>query len=109
MSHSGNIEPMSTTSEVVSAEAVRAMSDAELEHAVAELSAQQIDEAEHRLLTLVREMDRRERHRLHGLPSMAAWLGWRVGSGRWRRARRCGWPRRWASCRPSTGPWPEVK
>ncbi|MFO0746307.1 MAG: DUF222 domain-containing protein [Myxococcota bacterium] len=61
-------------------EAVRAWSDDILEQAVAELSAQ-LDEAEHRLLTLVRELDRRERHRSHGLPSLAAWLGWRVGLG----------------------------
>ncbi|MFO0750117.1 MAG: DUF222 domain-containing protein [Myxococcota bacterium] len=71
---------MSIDDQSVPAEAVRAMSDAELEQAVAVLSTQ-IDEAEHRLLTLVREMDRRERHRQHGLPTMAAWLGWRVGLG----------------------------
>ncbi len=36
-----------------------------LESEVAVLSAQ-LDAAEHRLLTLIRELDRRERHRDHG-------------------------------------------
>ena len=71
---------MDTTVIDVSAEAVRALSDRQLEQAVAELSAQ-IDEAEHRLLTLVREMDRRKRHAQHGMASMAQWLSWRVGLG----------------------------
>lgn len=51
-----------------------------LESEIAVLSAQ-IDAAEHRLLTLVRELDARQRHRDHGLASMAAWLSWRVGLG----------------------------
>ncbi|MCC6620943.1 MAG: DUF222 domain-containing protein [Deltaproteobacteria bacterium] len=58
----------------------RTLTDDALERAVADLSAQ-LDAAEHRLLTLIREMDRRGRHAQHGLPSMAAWLGWRVGLG----------------------------
>ena len=53
---------------------------AALESEIATLSAQ-IDAAEHRLLTLVRELDARQRHRDHGLASMAAWLTWRVGLG----------------------------
>ncbi|MFO0748460.1 MAG: hypothetical protein U1F43_22765 [Myxococcota bacterium] len=56
------------------------MSNDDLELAVATLSVQ-LDVAEHRLLTLLRELDRRERHRHHGLPSTAAWLGWRIGLG----------------------------
>lgn len=51
-----------------------------IESEIAMLSAQ-IDAAEHRLLTLVRELDVRQRHRDHGLGSMAAWLTWRVGLG----------------------------
>lgn len=57
-----------------------AMSHAELELAIATLSAE-IDAAEHRLLTLIRHFDERQRHRDHGLPSAAAWLSWRVGLG----------------------------
>jgi len=56
------------------------VSNDHLESEVAVLSAQ-LDAAEHRLLTLIRELDRRERHRDHGLPSMVAWLSWRVGLG----------------------------
>ncbi|MFO0747737.1 MAG: DUF222 domain-containing protein [Myxococcota bacterium] len=56
------------------------LSNDDLEMAVAELSVQ-LDVAEHRLLTLVRELERRERYRHHGLPSTAAWLGWRTGLG----------------------------
>jgi len=52
----------------------------DLETEVATLSAQ-LDAAEHRLLRLIAELDRRARHRDHGLPSMAAWLSWRVGLG----------------------------
>lgn len=57
-----------------------AMSHAELELAIATLSAE-IDAAEHRLLTLIRHFDERQRHRDHGLPSAAAWLSWRIGLG----------------------------
>ncbi len=56
------------------------LSNDRLEAEVAALSAQ-LDAAEHRLLTLIRELDRRERHRDHGLPSLVAWLSWRVGLG----------------------------
>jgi len=59
---------------------VTTLSNETLESEIASLSAQVIA-AEHRLLTLVRELDRRERHRQHGLPSMAAWLNWKVGLG----------------------------
>lgn len=56
------------------------LTDAELEQAIATLSAE-LDAAEHRLLTLIRHFEERQRHRDHGLPSAAAWLGWRVGLG----------------------------
>ncbi|HRE87621.1 MAG TPA: DUF222 domain-containing protein [Myxococcota bacterium] len=56
------------------------LSNAELELAIATHSAE-IDAAEHRLLTLIRHFDERQRHRDHGLPSAAAWLSWRVGLG----------------------------
>ncbi len=59
---------------------LNALSNEAIESEIAILSAQ-IDTAEHRLLTLVRELDARQRHRDHGLPSMAAWLNWRVGLG----------------------------
>lgn len=64
----------------ISSEALASLPNAALEEAVAELSAQ-IDVAEHRLLTLIREFDKRLRYRDHGLGSTAAWLGWRVGLG----------------------------
>jgi len=56
------------------------LANSELETEVATLSAQ-LDSAEHRLLQLIGELDRRQRHRDHGLPSLAAWLSWRVGLG----------------------------
>jgi len=59
---------------------IASLPSAALESEIAALSAQ-IDVAEHRLLTLVRELDARQRHRDHGLASMAAWLTWRVGLG----------------------------
>ena len=51
-----------------------------LESEVAVLAAQ-IDAAEHRLLALIRELERRQHHRHHGLGSLATWLGWRIGLG----------------------------
>jgi len=59
---------------------VAPLSNEAIESEIAMLSAQ-IDAAEHRLLTLVRELDARQRHRDHGLASMAGWLTWRVGLG----------------------------
>jgi hypothetical protein len=59
---------------------IAALSNQAIESEIATLSAQ-IDVAEHRLLTLVRELDARQRHRDHGLASMAIWLNWRVGLG----------------------------
>ena len=56
------------------------LSNEAIESEIAILSAQ-IDTAEHRLLALVRELDSRQRHRDHGLPSMTGWLTWRVGLG----------------------------
>jgi len=58
----------------------RTLANGDLEAEVATLSAQ-LDVAEHRLLALIGELDRRQRHRDHGLPSLAAWLSWRVGLG----------------------------
>ena len=69
----GNIGPMSDID-------VSTLPNEAIESEIATLSAQ-IDAAEHRLLTLVRALDARQRHRDHGLPSMAAWLTWRVGLG----------------------------
>jgi hypothetical protein len=56
------------------------MSHEELEEALAVLATQQ-DMVEHKLLTLIREADRRGRGRAHGLPSTAAWLGFKIGLG----------------------------
>ena len=56
------------------------LSHAELEEALAVLATQQ-DMVEHRLLTLIREADRRGRGRAHGLASTAAWLGFKIGLG----------------------------
>ena len=58
----------------------RTLANGDLEAEVATLSAQ-LDVAEHRLLALISELDRGQRHRDHGLPSMATWLSWRVGLG----------------------------
>jgi len=51
-----------------------------LEDAIATLATQQ-DMVEHRLLTLIRDLDQRQRCRAHGLLTTAAWLGWRIGLG----------------------------
>ena len=51
-----------------------------LEDAIATLATQQ-DMVEHRLLTLIRDLDHRQRCRAHGLATTAAWLGWRIGLG----------------------------
>lgn len=75
MSNSAIIDPSRSVSSDLND-----LSHAELELAIATLSAE-IDAAEHRLLTLIRHFDQRQRHRDHGLPSAAAWLSWRVGLG----------------------------
>jgi len=58
----------------------RTLANGDLEAEVATLSAQ-LDVAEHRLLALTGELDGRQRQRDPGLPSLAAWLSWRVGLG----------------------------